>query len=76
MLDEVIPITQGALKDVLQQLKSRPTHEQQWPDTYKQGLVKGKARVQQLEAIRGDRYTLADILAADPKIKAWYDRIA
>ena len=30
----------GALKDVLQQLKSRPTFAEQWPDTHQQALAK------------------------------------
>jgi hypothetical protein len=75
-IDELVPITTGALRDVLLQLKNRPTFEQQWPDTYAAGLVKGKARIVELEAIRGDRYTLADILDQDPEIGAWYASIA
>jgi len=65
----------GALRDVLLQLKARPTFAEQWPDTYKQGLVKGKQRVLQLESIRGDTYTLADILSADKEIYEWYQSI-
>jgi hypothetical protein len=76
VLDDTIPITHGALRDVLQQLKRRPTFAEQWPDTYQAGLVQGKARILELERIRGDTYTLADILAADPKIGAWYASIA
>ena len=75
-LDELVPITTGALRDVLLQLKQRPTHAEAWPDTYQEGLRKGKARVLQLERIRGDTYTLGDILAADVDIKEWYDSIA
>ena len=66
----------GALQDVLLQLKNRPTFAEQWPDTYYQGLVKGKARVLQLEKIRQDTYTLADILKEDTEIANWYNTIA
>ena len=66
----------GALRDVLVQLKNRPTFEEQWPDTYKQGLVKGQQRVLKLEAIRQDTYTLADILSTDKEIYDWYQAIA
>jgi hypothetical protein len=67
----------GALKDVLQQLKCRPTFAEQWGDSEAAAqLVKGKQRIQRLEHIRNDSYTLADIVNADPKIKAWYDAIA
>ena len=65
----------GALKDVLQQLKSRPTFAEQWPDTHQQALAKGKRRLLQLEQIRGDSYTMADILKINPDIYDWYQAI-
>jgi hypothetical protein len=65
----------GSLQDVLLQLKSRPTFEEQWPDTYQQGLKQGKARILQLEKIRKDTCTLADILAVDTEILKWYNEI-
>lgn len=65
----------GALKDVLQQLKQRPTFEEQWPDSWQQGLAKGKRRVLKLEHIRGDTYTMADILKANKDIYDWYQAI-
>ena len=75
-LDSIITnLPNGALKDVLLQLKSRPTFEEQWPDTYQAGLAKGKHRILQLEKIRGDTYTLANILAEDTNILEWYNEI-
>ena len=71
----VTALPAGALTDVLLQLKDRPTFEEQWPDTHIKELAKGKARVLKLEQIRGDSYTLADILQQDPKIYAWYESI-
>jgi hypothetical protein len=65
----------GALQDVLLQLKQRPTFEEQWPDTWQAGLAKGKARVLQLEQIRGDTYTMADILRPNQDIYDWYQTI-
>jgi hypothetical protein len=65
----------GALKDILLQLKNRPTFAEQWPDTYQDGLVKGKERVLRLEQVRGDTYTLRDILSADNEILEWYEHI-
>ena len=65
----------GALRDVLLQLKQRPTHAEAWPDTYQAGLIKGKQRILKLEHIRKDTYTLADILEQDPEIKEWYEDI-
>jgi hypothetical protein len=65
----------GALRDVLLQLKSRPTFEEQWPADHVKSLAKGKARVLQLEKIRGDTFTLADILKPDTEIYEWYNSI-
>ncbi len=66
----------GALRDVLEQLLVRPTFAEQWPDQYHTGLAQGKARVLKLEQIRGDTFTLADILRSDTEIHAWYNAIA
>jgi hypothetical protein len=74
-LDELIPQTAGAMQDILTQLKTRPTFAEQWPDSYRAGLAKGKARVLQLEKIRGDTYTFNDILSARPAIQKWYNEI-
>jgi hypothetical protein len=77
-IDELVALLPaGALRDVLTQLKHRPTFAEQW--NYGEAaaqLSRGKQRIQQLEHIRGDSYTLADILEADPEIGRWYDRIA
>lgn len=74
-LDELIPQTTGAMQSVLTQLKTRPTFEEQWPDTYQTGLIRGKKRIQQLEKIRKDVYTITDILANRPKVLAWWNSI-
>jgi hypothetical protein len=76
-IDEILPcLPAGALQDVLLQLKNRPTFEEQWPDSYRAGLAQGRRRVLQLERIRQDSYTLADILKQDPEIYEWYNSIA
>lgn len=65
----------GALRDVLEQLKSRPTFEQQWPDQWQQGLRLGKQRILRLENIRNDTYTMSHILSQDPEIHKWWNNI-
>jgi hypothetical protein len=65
----------GALQDVLLQLRQRPTFEEQWPTEWQAGLVKGKRRVLKLEQIRGDTYTMADILWPNQDIYDWYQAI-
>jgi len=71
----VADLNTGALKDILLQLKNRPTFAEQWPEGYQAGLVKGKERVLRLEQVRGDTYTLRDILSADNEILEWYESI-
>jgi hypothetical protein len=71
----VAQLPAGALQDVLLQLKTRPTFEEQWPDDWQTGLVKGKRRVLQLERIRNDSYTMTDILQSNKDIYDWYQAI-
>ena len=66
----------GALKDVLLNLKNRPTFEEQWPEEWQAGLVKGKKRILKLEEIRQDKYTFRDILRPNKEIYEWYQSIA
>lgn len=77
VIEQVIPNTTGAVRDVLNQLGTRPVFAEQWNNggAAAAALVKGKQRVLQLEKIRGDTYTLADILKQDPEIYEWYNQI-
>ena len=63
------------MRDMLLQLQQRPTFQEQWPDTWQQGLVKGKRRILCLEQIRQDTYTIDDILEQDPEIYEWWQSI-
>ena len=74
-LDELIPQTHGAMHDVLVQLKSRPTFDEQWPNEYRDGLAKGKARVLQLETIRTQSTTMDEILSKRPDVYEWWNQI-
>ena len=71
----LLQLNNGALKDILMQLKNRPVFAEQWPDTYQSGLIKGKQRVLRLENVRKDVYTLRDILSEDKEIVEWYESI-
>ena len=75
-IDELVPEVDGALRDILVQLKQRPTFEEQWPEEYKKGLAKGRARVLQLESIRTQSTTMAKILSARPAVLEWWNNIA
>jgi hypothetical protein len=75
-IDELAGRSAGAMRDVLLQLKNRPCFEEQWPDQYQAGLVKGKARVLQLEQIRTQTVTMTDILGNRPEVLEWWMKIA
>ena len=74
-LDELVVRVSGAIRDVLLQLKTRPTFQEQWPNEWQAGALKGKFRVIALERIRQDRLTLRDIFKSRPAILEWYDSI-
>ena len=74
-IDEIIPAVGGALKDILVQLKTRPTFEEQWPNIYMQSIVKGKRRILELEKIRTQSITMADILSGRPEVLKWWNQI-
>ena len=74
-VDESVVNTKGALRDVLLQLKKRPTHQEQWPQEYEAGLRQGKQRILKLEQIRRDAYGMTDILKQDIEINDWWQKI-
>jgi len=75
-IDELAGRSAGAMRDVLLQLKTRPTFAEQWPDQYQEGLRRGKARVLKLEQIRTQSVTLTDILSQRPEVAEWWMKIA
>jgi hypothetical protein len=74
-IDELLPYTTGSMHDMLVQLKQRPTFAEQWPDTYQQGLAKGKARVLKLESIRSEPTDMQQILQQRPDVARWWNAI-
>lgn len=65
----------ASIRDILEQLKRRPTFAEQWPDQWQQGLAKGKQRVLQLESIRNSSTSMEKILSQDPDIYEWWKSI-
>jgi hypothetical protein len=74
-IDRLLPAARGALRDVLQQLKDRPTFQEQWPDQYRAAIAQGKARIEKLEQIRQDKFTMTDILKQHKGIYDWWQSI-
>lgn len=73
--EQLATITAQPLRDILVQLKTRPTFEEQWPTEYKQAIAKGKRRILQLEQIRQDKLTMRDILSNRPDVLEWWNSI-
>jgi hypothetical protein len=78
-VDEILdgPTTPlGPLKDILVQLKTRPTFQEQYGEAeYAKGVAQGKARVLQLEAIRSQDITMAEILSERADVYEWWQSI-
>ena len=75
-INDTLPLCRTqVMRDMLLQLQSRPTFEEQWPDQYSAGLAKGKARVLKLEQIRTQRVTMTDILSKRPDVLKWWMNI-
>ena len=79
-VDEILdgPTTPlGPLKDILVQLKTRPTFQEQYgEEEYAKGIANGKARVLQLEAIRSQDITMAEILSERADVYEWWTSIS
>jgi sulfatase maturation enzyme AslB (radical SAM superfamily) len=76
-IDELLEIsTSNAMQEVLQQLKNRPTFEEQWPAQYQQGLVNGKQRLLKLESIRSNPVNIQSILDCRPAVGKWFREIS
>ena len=79
-VDEILdgPTTPlGPLKDILVQLKTRPTFQEQYgEEEYAKGIAQGKARVLQLEAIRSQDITMAEILSERADVYEWWTSIS
>jgi hypothetical protein len=74
-VDSTAPrLAPGALQDVVLQLKQRPVFAEQWPDQYQRALIKGKARLSRIDAIRGCA-GLSEILQQDKNLYDWYQQI-
>jgi len=76
-VDEIINTgVAGTLKDILVQLKTRPTFQEEYGiDAYLKGVARGKARVLQLESIRTQSTTMDEILSKRADVYEWWTAI-
>jgi organic radical activating enzyme len=67
----------GPLKDILVQLKTRPTFQEQYgEEEYRLGIARGKARMLQLESIRKADLTMDMILSKRADVYEWWNSIS
>ena len=66
----------GPLKDILVQLKTRPTFQEQYgEEAYRKGIARGRDRVLKLESIRSQSTTMAEILSKRADVYEWWNAI-
>jgi len=78
LIEEIKPeITelQQPMLDVLENLLTRNTFEDEWSDWHTEGIIKGKNRLLMLEDIRGDNFTMDNILKQNKEIYDWWEAI-
>jgi hypothetical protein len=73
----ILPSGNNPLKDILVQLKTRSTFQEQYgQEEYAKGIAKGKARVLQLESIRQQSITMDEILSERADVYEWWNSIS
>ena len=76
-LDDLIAQSQNStMRDVLIQLKTRPTFEEQWPEQYSKSVAQGKQRLLKLESIRPCTTNMDTILSQRPDAYEWWTTIS
>ena len=63
---------QITLVNTLKEIKKRPVFSEEWPDTYQEAKKQGKAYQQQLDKIRNEKITIADIYKEDTELYDWW----
>jgi organic radical activating enzyme len=67
-------------RETFENMLSRPTFEEKYPDQYIEGARRGKARLQSIAEFRKDGYnghalTIEEILAANDSVLSWWNSI-
>jgi hypothetical protein len=66
----------GSLRDILVQLKTRPTFQEQYgEEAYRAGIARGRARVLKLESIRTQSTIMDEILSKRADVYEWWNAI-
>lgn len=75
-VDELIPNVTGSLRDILVQLKNRPTFQEQYGDNYLDHLAIGKQQTLKIESRRKANTCLEEILSQRKEVYDWYKSIS
>jgi len=76
-VDELLEYTTNdSMRELLLQLRSRPTFEEQWTNNYRQAIAKGKQRLLKLESIRSNPLNIQKILDQRPEVGKWFREIS
>lgn len=74
-LKPLASVQQQPLIDLLENLLNRQTFQEQWPDSYQDGIIRGKDTVYVIESIRDNPTTMGAILKQDAEIYEWWKSI-
>jgi len=72
IINDVLPYTTGAMHDVLTNLLTRPTFEEEYPEKYKSGRQRAKAR---MDIMDNRRSGLKFVDTLPKEAKAWWNSI-
>lgn len=75
-VDELMPNVTGSLRDILEQLKNRPTFQEQYGDNYLDHLAMGKQQTLKIESRRKADTCLEEILSQRKEVYDWYKSIS
>jgi len=75
-VDELLPNVTGSLRDILVQLKNRPTFQEQYGDNYLDHLAIGKQQTLKIESRRKADTCLEEILSQRKEVYDWYKSIS
>lgn len=78
LLDRITPGADHTIKpmvDILENLLTRPTFAEQWPDQHAEAAINGKRRILQIERIRPNPLTFEDILRNHEPMIQWWNAI-
>ena len=75
-VDELLPNVTGSLRDILVQLKNRPTFQEQYGDNYLDHLAMGKQQTLKIESRRKADTCLEEILSQRKEVYDWYKSIS